>query len=135
MCLPLANVVMLRIIVNSVSLKCEWYLSCSCQLSVRCAVALDSSFDFWIHRMTFFRFSGRMADQLCLVCIECAFIRHVEGSVLVSFGDIYVLCTVSVENCVLNFLRGKGEGWVIVEYGMLPRFIHICFDCEVVRGK
>lgn len=56
--------------------------------------------------------------------IERAFTRHAEGSVLVSFGDTRVLCTASVENRVPNFLRGKGEGWVTAEYGMLPRSTH-----------
>lgn len=82
-----------------------------------------------------FCFSGCQVDQLCEVCIECVFICYVEGLVLVSFGEICVLCIVSVENCVLGFLCGKGEGWVMVEYGMLLCLIYICNDCEVVCGK
>src|SRR3546814_5842387 len=68
--------------------------------------------------------SGRAPDQLREVRIERAFTRHAEGSVLVSFGDTRVLCTASVENRVPGFLRGKGEGWVTAEYGMLPRATH-----------
>ncbi|WP_115584906.1 ribonuclease PH [Xanthomonas arboricola] len=85
--------------------------------------------------MTFSRPSGRMADQLRPVRIERSFTRHAEGSVLVSFGDTRVLCTASVENRVPNFLRGKGEGWVTAEYGMLPRSTHPRSDREAARGK
>ncbi|WP_115559132.1 ribonuclease PH [Xanthomonas dyei] len=85
--------------------------------------------------MTFSRPSGRMADQLRPVRIERSFPRHAEGSVLVSFGDTRVLCTASVENRVPNFLRGKGEGWVTAEYGMLPRSTHTRSDREAARGK
>ena len=52
------------------------------------------------------------------------FTRHAEGSVLVEFGDTRVLCTASVEEGVPPFLRGKGQGWVTAEYGMLPRATH-----------
>ncbi|MCS3747281.1 MULTISPECIES: ribonuclease PH [unclassified Xanthomonas] len=85
--------------------------------------------------MTFSRPSGRTADQLRPVRIERSFTRHAEGSVLVSFGDTRVLCTASVENRVPNFLRGKGEGWVTAEYGMLPRSTHTRSDREAARGK
>ncbi|WP_126940210.1 ribonuclease PH [Xanthomonas vesicatoria] len=85
--------------------------------------------------MTFSRQSGRTADQLRPVRIERAFTRHAEGSVLVSFGDTRVLCTASVENRVPGFLRGKGEGWVTAEYGMLPRSTHTRSDREAARGK
>ncbi|AEQ97744.1 ribonuclease PH [Xanthomonas oryzae] len=85
--------------------------------------------------MPFSRPSGRTADQLRPVRIERAFTRHAEGSVLVSFGDTRVLCTASVENRVPNFLRGKGEGWVTAEYGMLPRSTHTRSDREAARGK
>lgn len=79
--------------------------------------------------------SGRAADQLREVRIERGFTRHAEGSVLVSFGDTRVLCTASVENRVPGFLRGKGEGWVTAEYGMLPRATHTRSDREAARGK
>ncbi|MDM7555056.1 ribonuclease PH [Xanthomonas fragariae] len=85
--------------------------------------------------MTFSRPSGRTAEQLRPVRIERAFTRHAEGSVLVSFGDTRVLCTASVENRVPNFLRGKGEGWLTAEYGMLPRSTHTRSDREAARGK
>ncbi|MGA7438994.1 MAG: ribonuclease PH, partial [Luteibacter sp.] len=71
--------------------------------------------------MTFSRPSGRAADQLRTVTIERHYTRHAEGSVLVSFGDTKVLCTASIEERVPPWLRGKGEGWVTAEYGMLPR--------------
>jgi ribonuclease PH len=69
------------------------------------------------------------------VAIERGFTRHAEGSVLVRFGDTRVLCTASVENRVPGFLRGKGEGWVTAEYGMLPRATHTRGDREAARGK
>jgi len=85
--------------------------------------------------MTFSRPSGRQADQLRRVTLERAFTRHAEGSVLVSFGHTRVLCTASIENRVPAFLRGKGEGWVTAEYGMLPRSTHTRSDREAARGK
>ena len=85
--------------------------------------------------MAFARPSGRSADQLRTVSIQRGFTRHAEGSVLVSFGDTRVLCTASIENRVPGFLRGKGEGWVTAEYGMLPRSTHTRSDREAARGK
>ncbi|MFB9067094.1 ribonuclease PH [Pseudofulvimonas gallinarii] len=79
--------------------------------------------------------SGRAADQLRPLAIERGFTRHAEGSVLISFGDTRVLCTASVEDRVPGFLRGKGEGWVTAEYGMLPRSTHTRSDREAARGK
>ena len=83
----------------------------------------------------FSRPSGRAPDQLRNVRIERGFTRHAEGSVLISFGDTRVLCTASVENRVPGFLRGKGEGWVTAEYGMLPRATNTRNDREAARGK
>ncbi len=83
----------------------------------------------------FSRPSGRAPDQLREIRIERAFTRYAEGSVLISFGDTRVLCTASVENRVPGFLRGKGEGWVTAEYGMLPRATHTRNDREAARGK
>jgi len=83
----------------------------------------------------FSRPSGRAADKMRVVRIERHYTRHAEGSVLVSFGDTKVLCTASVENRVPPFLRGKGEGWVTAEYGMLPRSTHTRSDREAARGK
>jgi ribonuclease PH len=79
--------------------------------------------------------SGRTADALRPVLIERGFTRHAEGSVLVAFGDTRVLCTASVDNKVPGFLRGKGEGWITAEYGMLPRATHSRSEREAVRGK
>jgi ribonuclease PH len=79
--------------------------------------------------------SGRLPDQLRAVRIERHYTRHAEGSVLVSFGDTRVLCTASVEEKVPGFLRGKGEGWVTAEYGMLPRATHTRSQREAASGK
>ncbi|MGH8163959.1 MAG: ribonuclease PH, partial [Rhodanobacteraceae bacterium] len=65
--------------------------------------------------------SGRAPDQLRTITIERHYTRHAEGSVLIAFGDTRVLCTASVEERTPPWLRGKGEGWVTAEYGMLPR--------------
>jgi ribonuclease PH len=79
--------------------------------------------------------SGRAFDQLREIRIERQFTKHAEGSVLISFGDTRVLCTASVESRVPGFLRGKGEGWVTAEYGMLPRSTNERMDREAARGK
>ena len=65
--------------------------------------------------------SGRTNDQLRDVRITRNYTKHAEGSVLVEFGDTKVICTASVDTSVPPFLRGKGQGWVTAEYGMLPR--------------
>ena len=83
----------------------------------------------------FHRPSGRAPDQLRPVTISRGYTRHAEGSVLVAFGDTRVLCTASVDNRVPPFLRGKGEGWVTAEYGMLPRATNTRNDREAARGK
>jgi ribonuclease PH len=79
--------------------------------------------------------SGRAAEQLRPIRIERRYTRHAEGSVLVCFGDTQVLCTASVENKAPGFLRGKGEGWVTAEYGMLPRATHTRSSREAASGK
>jgi ribonuclease PH len=84
---------------------------------------------------SFSRPSGRAPDQLRPIRIQRHYTRHAEGSVLVCFGDTQVLCTASVEARVPPFLRGKGEGWVTAEYGMLPRSTHTRNDREAARGK
>jgi len=84
--------------------------------------------------MTLSRPSGRTADQLRPVTIERHYTRHAEGSVLVSFGDTKVLCTASIEERVPPWLRGKGEGWVTAEYGMLPRATTDRNQREAARG-
>ncbi|MFZ5561653.1 MAG: ribonuclease PH [Pseudomonadota bacterium] len=79
--------------------------------------------------------SGRAPDQLRPITITRHYTRHAEGAVLVEFGDTRVLCTASVENSVPRFLKGKGEGWITAEYGMLPRATHTRSDREAARGK
>jgi ribonuclease PH len=79
--------------------------------------------------------SGRAPDQMREIAFEPHFTRHAEGSVLVSFGDTRVLVTASVEEKVPPFLRGKGQGWVTAEYGMLPRATHTRGNREAAKGK
>lgn len=78
---------------------------------------------------------GRPADQLRPIRFTRDFTRYAEGSVLVEFGNTRVLCTASVEESVPGFLRGKGQGWVTAEYGMLPRATHTRSAREAARGK
>ncbi len=79
--------------------------------------------------------SGRAADAMRAITVETAFTRHAEGSVLIGFGDTKVLVTASVEDKVPPFLRGKGQGWVTAEYGMLPRATHTRGSREAAKGK
>ncbi|MBU1190594.1 MAG: ribonuclease PH [Gammaproteobacteria bacterium] len=79
--------------------------------------------------------SQRAADELRTVRFTRRYTKHAEGSVLVEFGDTRVLCTASVEERVPGFLRGKGQGWVTAEYGMLPRSTGSRMDREAARGK
>ena len=79
--------------------------------------------------------SGRAPDQMREISITPNFTKHAEGSVLVAFGDTKVLVTASVEERVPPFLRGKGEGWVTAEYGMLPRATHTRSNREAAKGK
>ncbi len=79
--------------------------------------------------------SGRDADQMRPVTFTRRFAKHAEGVVLVEFGDTQVLCTASVEETVPAFLRGKGQGWITAEYGMLPRATHTRSAREAARGK
>ena len=81
------------------------------------------------------RSSQRQPDQLRPVRITRNFTRHAEGSVLIEMGDTRVLCTASVEENVPPFLRGKGQGWVTAEYGMLPRSTHTRSAREAAKGK
>ena len=81
------------------------------------------------------RHDQRRPDQLRPVRITRHFTRHAEGSVLVEFGDTQVLCTASVEESVPPFLKGKGQGWLTAEYGMLPRATHTRGAREAARGK
>ncbi|MFN3883624.1 MAG: ribonuclease PH [Rhodocyclaceae bacterium] len=81
------------------------------------------------------RHDGRAFDQLRSLKFTRHYTRHAEGSVLVEFGHTKVLCTASVEEKVPPFLKGKGQGWVTAEYGMLPRSTHTRTDREAAKGK
>jgi ribonuclease PH len=79
--------------------------------------------------------SGRAVDQLRNIRITRQYTRHAEGSVLIECGDTKVICTASIEEKVPGFLKGKGQGWLTAEYGMLPRSTHTRMDREAARGK
>jgi len=79
--------------------------------------------------------SGRSADQMRAIQFTPDFTQHAEGSVLVEFGETRVLATASVESKVPHFLKGKSEGWITAEYGMLPRSTHTRNPREAGRGK
>jgi len=81
------------------------------------------------------RHNSRAADALRPVRFTRRFTCYAEGSVLVEFGETRVLCTATVEDGVPAFLRGKGQGWVTAEYGMLPRATHTRSPREAARGK
>jgi len=78
--------------------------------------------------------SGRAPDALRALTIERRYTKHAEGSVLIGMGDTRVLCTASVEERIPPWLRGKGEGWVTAEYGMLPRATSERTQREAARG-
>jgi ribonuclease PH len=80
------------------------------------------------------RGDGRAPDQLRPVTITNRFTKHAEGSVLIEVGDTKVICTVSVEDRVPQFLKGKGEGWITSEYGMLPRSTTTRVQRESTKG-
>lgn len=79
--------------------------------------------------------SKREPNQLRDIKITRNYTNHAEGSVLVEFGQTRVLCTASVVDGVPRFLKGKGQGWITAEYGMLPRATHTRNDREASRGK
>ncbi|VAX01671.1 Ribonuclease PH [hydrothermal vent metagenome] len=79
--------------------------------------------------------SGRALDELRNIKITRNYTRHAEGSVLIEYGDTKVLCTASVEERVPSFLRGKNQGWITAEYGMLPRSTGSRMGREAARGK
>ena len=79
--------------------------------------------------------SGRAPDAMRAIQFDRGYTCHAEGSVLVSFGQTKVICTASVSAGVPGFLRGKGEGWLTAEYGMLPRSTGTRMDREAARGK
>ena len=79
--------------------------------------------------------SGRRADELRPLRITRHYTKHAEGSVLIEAGDTKVLCTASVEESVPTFLKGKGQGWLTAEYGMLPRATNTRTRREAAEGK
>nr|WP_303649548.1 ribonuclease PH [Asticcacaulis machinosus] len=79
--------------------------------------------------------SNRKPEQLRSITIETGVTRYAEGSCMVSFGHTKVLVTASVEQGVPPFLKGKGQGWVTAEYGMLPRSTHTRSRREAAAGK
>jgi ribonuclease PH len=79
--------------------------------------------------------SGRLTNELRKVEIIRHYTKHAEGSVLVKFGDTHVLCTASVVEKVPSFLKGKNQGWLTAEYGMLPRSTGSRMDREAAKGK
>ncbi|KUM03714.1 ribonuclease PH [Chromobacterium subtsugae] len=79
--------------------------------------------------------SQRSADAMRVVRLTRGYTKHAEGSVLVEFGDTKVICTASVEETVPSFLKGKGQGWVTAEYGMLPRSTGSRMRRESAAGK
>jgi len=85
--------------------------------------------------MSLVRPSARRPDELRPVTMTRHYTRHAEGSVMVAFGDTRVLCTASVEEKVPGFLKGRGQGWITAEYGMLPRSTNTRTDREAARGK
>ena len=88
-----------------------------------------------MNNSAFLRTENRANNALRPVKITRGFTRYAEGSVLIEFGQTRVLCTASVEAKVPGFLKGKGQGWVTAEYGMLPRATHTRSDREAARGK
>ena len=79
--------------------------------------------------------TGRRADQLRPLSITRNYTRHAEGSVLIEAGDTRVICTASVDEGVPPFLKGKGQGWLTAEYGMLPRATNTRMRREAAEGK
>lgn len=79
--------------------------------------------------------SHREPNQLRKIVITRQYTQHAEGSVLVEFGQTRVLCTASVVDGVPRFIKGKNEGWITAEYGMLPRSTHSRNEREASRGK
>lgn len=85
--------------------------------------------------MTSIRSGGRGPAALRPLRFTRGFTKHAEGSVLVEMGDTRVLCTASVEEGVPSFMKGRGEGWLTAEYGMLPRATHTRGRREAAEGK
>src|SRR6185503_5874819 len=112
-------------------MMCCWCAPTACGVESR-TVTLVPVFRWRAHPCAT---SGRAPDELRAVRFTRQFTRHAEGSVLVEFGNTRVLCTASVEEGVPGFLRGKNQGWVTAEYGMLPRATHTRMPREAAKGK
>jgi len=104
----------------------------NCQLVIRCLEKLYRANTIQEIPM---RPSGRTPNQLRPVTITRQFTKHAEGSVLIEMGETRVLCNASVVDGVPRFLKGKDQGWLTAEYGMLPRATHSRSDREAARGK
>jgi ribonuclease PH len=105
-------------------------------------VALSARHSDYSHPHTFtqtketpMRPSGRAPDQLRKFTVTRAYTRHAEGSVLIECGDTRVICTASIDEKVPSFLKGRGQGWLTAEYGMLPRSTNTRSEREAARGK
>jgi ribonuclease PH len=98
--------------------------------SAACRLKADAS-----EGATLGRHDGRRDNDLRTVTIDPDFLSHAEGSAMVRFGNTWVLCTVSMEDRVPQFLRGTGSGWVTAEYGMLPRSTNTRTEREAARGR
>jgi len=81
------------------------------------------------------RLDGRTNDQLRKITVTTGFQSYPEGSVLIEAGDTRVICSVSIEDRVPNFLKGQGKGWITAEYSMLPRATHERAQREVSQGR
>ena len=79
--------------------------------------------------------NGRAPEQMRPITITRHYTAHAEGSVLIEFGQTKVLCNASVNEGVPRFLKGKGQGWITAEYGMLPRSTHSRMNREAASGK
>jgi ribonuclease PH len=101
----------------------------------RVKIAVVSFAHLSIKEFAMSRPSGRTPEQLRPVRITRNYTKHAEGSVLVEFGDTKVICTASVEDSVPKFLKGKGQGWITAEYGMLPRSTNDRMGREASKGK
>ncbi|MGY0399748.1 MAG: ribonuclease PH, partial [Ostreibacterium sp.] len=81
------------------------------------------------------RLSNRQFNELREITFTRHFTKHAEGSVLVQCGDTKVICTASIEERIPSFLKGKKQGWITAEYGMLPRATGSRNNREATRGK
>lgn len=81
------------------------------------------------------RIDGRKNDEIRNVEIIPNYLKHAEGSCLISFGETKVLCAATVEDKVPSFLKGTGQGWITAEYSLLPRSTETRTEREAVKGK